>query len=825
MDIFNQEVSLRKLFQAIYSSGTEDELQQVIDKHPEAFKNENWHPLGNNPSNYGVIENQQSNPIAALIEKLTNSIDAILTKKCLEADINPKDEEAPRSMEEALDQFFPDASHWDLSSFRKAQSESLQIIADGPRKKSSLIIYDDGEGQHPKDFKDTFLSLLKGNKNEIHFVQGKYNMGGSGAIVFCGKKGYQLIGSRKFDKTGEFGFTLIREHPLTKEEKITKKNTWYEYFQINGVIPSFEIEKLDLGLHNRWFETGTVIKLYSYDLPSGSRSVISRDLNQSINEYLFQPALPILTVDTKERYPDDRNLERPLYGLKRRLEQDDSKYIEDYFSETYSDELFGDKGVAKVTCYIFKNKIDDKSAKETKDTIRREFFKNNMSVLFSVNGQVHGHYTSEFIVRSLQMNMLRHHLIIHVDCTNMDIDFRNKLFMASRDRLKDGEETRSLREFLSKKLKANERLKEIFKRRKQIGSLDQTDTKELLRSITKDLPLNDELRKLISDTLKLDKIKDNNKPKHKTGDKKDKKEKESFNPNRFPTNFKLKLPEKGGIKAVNIPRGSEKRILFDTDVENNYFDRVDEPGELKIALAQQGSKKDGPPNPKPEPNEVEEVFNIVTSSPKDGKIRISLTPNRMVNVGDNIPLKVTLTGPGKDFEEIFWAKITEPEKPKQPLKKKQIDNEDLGIPELITVYENKRDGSLSWEEVADFISDDFNYYTVMYPQAKGESELEKVFINMESNVFKSFLSKYKNPNEHQFTYSENKYKSAVYFHTLFLYAITKKRGFEISKPVDGMNSKEVIDIGEYLRDVFDHYYSTFLLNFGGMEEMMMGVVD
>jgi hypothetical protein len=35
------------------------------------------------------------------------------------------------------------------------------------------------------------------NKNEIHFVQGKYNMGGRGAIVFCGKKGYQLIGWKK----------------------------------------------------------------------------------------------------------------------------------------------------------------------------------------------------------------------------------------------------------------------------------------------------------------------------------------------------------------------------------------------------------------------------------------------------------------------------------------------------------------------------------------------------------------------------------------------------------------------------------------------------
>jgi hypothetical protein len=41
---------------------------------------------------------------------------------------------------------------------------------------------------------------------------------------------------------------------------------------------------------------------------SGSRSVIFGDLNQTINEHLFEPALPSLTADKKERYPFDRNL-------------------------------------------------------------------------------------------------------------------------------------------------------------------------------------------------------------------------------------------------------------------------------------------------------------------------------------------------------------------------------------------------------------------------------------------------------------------------------------------------------------------------------------
>lgn len=817
----------KTLFESLFACQTEKAVDDFIHSKPGLFKGENWYPLGKNYSNYGVIENQQANPIAALIEKITNSIDAILTRKCIEAGIIPTSKQAPRTMEAAINLFFKDSKSWDLPTFRKAQAENLQILADGPRMDTSLTIYDDGEGQHPKDFEDSFLSLLRGNKNEIHFVQGKYNMGGSGAIVFCGKKSYQLIGSRKFDKSGNFGFTLIREHPLSPEEKQTKKNTWYEYLKIESEIPSFDADKLELSLYNRQFETGTIIKLYSYGLPAGSRSVISRDLNQSINEYMFEPALPVLTVDRKVRYPDDINLERAVYGLKRRLEQDENKYVDDYFSDDFHDELFGKDGFARVTCYVFKNKVDNKSVKETKDTIRREFFKNNMSVLFSINGQVHGHYTLEFITRSLKMNLLKNHLLIHVDCTQMDIDFRKELFMASRDRLKEGDETRALREFLAKKLgSANGRLAQIEKRRKDSLTVEESDTKELLRSFTKNLPLNSDLMKLLSQTFKLEMVDNKKEEKKEAGQKpKEKQIKEPFLPQRFPTFFKLKIPENGGVKAVNIPRGTEKTLRFDTDVENHYFDRIDEPGELKIALVSYktndltGGRQAGVAET------IQDVFNIHNSSPHEGTIRVSLSPQATVQVGDEIQMKVSLTGPGQDFEDTFWARITEPEKPKEDTPKKEPEQSLLGLPEFVLLHKEKKDNkSISWEEFEQAMSEEMKYETVMFPDAKGDT-LTKIYINMDSHVLKNFISKHKNPNEEQILLSERKYISAVYFHTLFLYTITKNRGYQIAKSVDGKTESEPIDLATYLKDIFDNYYSTFILNFGGMEEMMQNLSE
>lgn len=67
---------------------------------------------------------------------------------------------------------------------------------------------------------------------------------------------------------------------------------------------------------------------------------------------------------------------------------------------------------------------------------------------------------------------------------------------------------------------------------------------------------------------------------------------------------------------------------------------------------------------------------------------------------------------------------------------------------------------------------------------KGE-KLTKIFINMESGVLQNFKSKHKNTNEDQIEISNRKYYSAVYFHTLFLYTITKNIGYQIVQKQKG----------------------------------------
>lgn len=814
MDLINKEI-----FNCLYHASTEKEVDDIISSYPCIIDSKNWHPLDNNESNFGVIENQQSSPIAALIEKITNAIDAILMRRCFEAGIDPKGSDAPGSMDEAVEKLFHRDSdnwfeNWNLSGFRQKQADEIQIIADGPRMETSLVIYDNGEGQHPEDFEKTFLSLLKGNKAEIPFVQGKYNMGGTGAIVFCGKKRYQLIASKRYDVRGDFGFTLIREHPLNEyeEKQLAKgslKNTWYEYFKIDGKIPSFPIDTINLGLKDRKFKTGSIIKLYSYNLPPGSRSVISRDLNQSINEYLFHPALPIFTIDVPERYPHDKNLMRDLFGLKRRLEQEDSKYVEDYFSEEID---YEDIGKAKVTCYVFKNKINDKSARETKDSISREFFKNNMAVFFSLNGQVHGHYTYEFITRALKMPLLKSHLLIHVDCTKMLYTFRKELFMASRDRLKGSDETSKLRSLLAETLSRG-KLQEIYKKRKSSISIDSGDTSELLKSFTKTMPLDGELFKLLQNTFKIDIPKTG--PQEQTKKKKQKKQekKEQFHPQRFPSIFKLKGSGKEEKPAAKIPLGETRSVNFFTDVENQYFDRTEEPGDLTVSLLSFKPNSEDGGDRQGSPKQLSDIFNIRKSSPDGGVIKIGFSPNKKLNIGDMTQIKAVLNSPGTDFEERFWIQIVDKEKPPQIIKKEEENREaSWGLPLSQLVYKEKKENFLTWDEFEDRTGEDMEFTTIMHPLVE-EDRLHTIFINMDSKVLMSHKSKIKTITEEQIELADKKYLSSVYFHTLFLFTIAKQKKYDVKQ------EEKEIELTDFLKDVFSSHYTEFLLNFG-TEELM-----
>lgn len=792
-----------ELFWDLYKCKTEQEVDKLIRQRPDIFHQSNWRPLGGNPHYFGVVESQQSNPVAALVEKLTNSIDAVLMRKCEEHGINPKSRSAPQTIDDAVQAFFPQRSNWDLRDPRSKQARSIQVLADGSRSNTSIVVYDDGIGQHPEDFEHTFLSLLRGNKRNIPFVQGKYNMGGTGAIVFCGKKRYQLIASKRYDGTGDFGFTLIRERPRHDEEY--DEGSEYQYLLIDDEMPAFDIDELDLGLHRRRFHTGTVIKLYSYDV-HGNRHFI-RDMSPSLNQYLFEPALPYTIVESEQRYERSRDgYALSNYGLRRRL--DNSDYLETSFPEAIRDRRYG---IVKVTVYVFKPRAGNRSSAETKKRLRSLFFKNNRQVVFTVGGQVHGHYTAEFITRSLQMSLLRDYLLIHVDCTGMKPAFRKRLFKADRERMNQSEEASELRKKLAAMLKGGQ-LQEIFKQRKERLTFDSADDNDLLKQIGKDLPFQKELHDLLNQTLKLDQ---KGKQAKRPQPPKPAPEPEPFAGKRYPSFFNIDVKKRGDTPVIIIPQGSAKTVTFNSDVEDKYFDRSKDPGGLELGvMSYTPNNKKGGDKPGTV-NDISDIFSIVVRSPKKGNIRVVLEPTEDVQVGDEVEMRADLLSsadPSGSMPIRFWVKIAEPQGKPLPKPKSEQKKDNLRLPKLTRVYQQLADDqpdAATWEKL-DEAGISMDHGVIMHPDVTEAAELQTIFVNMDSKVLRKYRSG--NLSEEKRGLIDRQNAMSVYYHTLFLYLINARRKYAISQQ-NGSDNYADIDLTDYLKDLFNSNYADFLLSF------------
>ena len=285
----------------ILRAESEREVDVIVASMPELTDITNWHPIDGRETNFNVVTNQASTGSKALAELCTNMVDAVLMKHAYQKGINPTGSDAPQSVIEGVR---------NLVQLRGARSGVLAEVDDprylqqfaesnlvigvtgGTRRNESLCFtfVDNGEGQHPTDFEDTFLSLSKGNKTNIPFVQGKYNMGSSGVLTYCGRHWYKLIVSRRYDTSRDWGWTLVRRRPGSGTPIA-------EYFMLSGHIPSFSasvVHPMSLNSGKRddkvHISTGTVVKLYDYQMESVTSF---RSIRESLNENLVSTVLTV----------------------------------------------------------------------------------------------------------------------------------------------------------------------------------------------------------------------------------------------------------------------------------------------------------------------------------------------------------------------------------------------------------------------------------------------------------------------------------------------------------------------------------------------------
>lgn len=730
----------KKLCLELVQAESEEQVTKIINSHPILKDGENWKRYGKQPNNIGTVTGQSPKAVPSLIEKITNSIDAMLIKACKEYGDNPESSIAPTSMEEALEKYFKlnDQKYCDLSNKeRRELALNIQIIAEGSKKKPNIIIYDNGEGQHPKDFPTTLVSLNEDNKAKILFVQGKYNIGGTAVLPFCGEKRYQLIISKKNildDSNGKYGFTLIRRN---RGEGQNVKVSWYEYFvDTNNNIFEFDSDPLDLGLINKEFSGGTYIKLFNYDLRNPSNIAI--DLWRDLNRYLFSPALPIVVYEKREY--SGKAPSKLMHGNRLRAHIDDRENIENIFPMNLK------INNVEFACeiYVFK-----------KDVKRREFIQ-DMAVIFTVNGQVQHSLDNNFISQKAKKAYLKGSLLVNVDCSKMPRILHEDIFMSSRSEMRDNDFYRDLVENIARELNDSEYLTRLDEQRRKDQIFENPKDEEFLKKIMSKL-LNDdkEFEKIFGiDAGILSSMVKNIKKELKVG-------KNGFKSERFPSFFKFKNLNPGNIKMM--PQNGECKLEIETDVEDEFLIRPHDKGELKIKIQK--------PHPRAGQNtllpgeEDDEVLDVNTIGPNEGSIKLRVKSKKKLEVGTQIPLNIEMISADGSFVLNANIKI---DNPREKTDKSDVKTrKEYSLPKCYEVYENERENienSICWNSLS---WTDTDICKVQESSREG-ALIDAVYVNMDPRELHNYIraKKITGKNIERITRT---YKTAVYLISLVLY--------------------------------------------------------
>jgi len=548
----------------LLQSETEEEVIDVLKKHGHWTDRSAWKPYGDMPNNRSIVGNQQSSSVAALVEKLVNSIDAILMAECYRKGIDPKSPQAPKSMRKAAEIYFgiKDGRIQSVdTSGRREFAERIQLVATGTKENPAYIIVDDGEGQSPEKFEDTFLSLARENKTKIPFVQGKHNQGGTGVLQFSGVNSFQLIISRRqpyapSEGKGKekWGFTLVRR--LDPDEDHPQST--YVYLAPNGKILSFDAGTLPLRpgkfpyAYEEEVSAGTCIKVWNYKLQKGLKTLATLDLRYALERFLQEPVLPIRICERRSSYRA-HYFDTTMSGLSAVL------------VDNKDDVELSDSSLLKVNG-VGDIKIRVVVIKEITEGDKKDRYP--AGIFFVMNGQLHGEEGHNYISRKTNLAYVAGSMIAIVDCTDLPSRVREDLFMASRDRMRQIDEKVAIEDEIIDFIKNHPGIKElnaIRRQRRQQSALSEEETAKIIQNLVRSDPA---LAHLFGKG-ELIRIPG-----------KDITEKEPFLGQKFPTYFRIHNEPKGGL-IKHCAKNRPCRIEFETDAANDYFDRLDDPGHIE----------------------------------------------------------------------------------------------------------------------------------------------------------------------------------------------------------------------------------------------------
>ncbi len=484
------------------------------------------------------------------------------------AGVQPKDATAPQSPQEAVKSLFKDRLRGAEHSGRLGdinESDLLQFARDnliigitGEPDSSCFTIVDNGEGQASETFPETFLSLSSKLKSGLPYVQGKYNMGSSGVLRYCGQKGYKLIVSRQHSAIRPWGWTVVRERPNSPDHPI------YEYFSPKGRVPTFEYGGPISPLRNKDGEadpatkanTGTIVKVYDYKI-DGQRDFIG--IRNGIAQNMVSTTLPFRLMDYRYIRSDRTGRarfvdERTALGLEAELTRSGSEHAERLRVREITDPLLGNIVIDAI--------LLDRMPEALRSSTDRVFH--------HVNGQVQNKQKKGYLSQTIKLPGLVDNVAILIDASGLNGSAFYKVFSPDRERRMGTAENERYTEIIDDALRQSEGLKE-WEQAKAAEKIDEAARKAQSDSFQRLLRQAPELQNLFGLggplTLRLPSSEPNI----------------PYEGNYTPTYLCL-YPDYKSRQPIELEIGERFEVPFHTDAENAYFSRSEDSGTPDVKI-------------------------------------------------------------------------------------------------------------------------------------------------------------------------------------------------------------------------------------------------
>jgi hypothetical protein len=334
--------------------------------------------------------------------------------------------------------------------------------------------------------------------------------------------------------------------------------------------------------------------------------MIEDGLMSRVRVLLPEPGLPMRFHECRAYRGDpNRSFDTTMVGLLATLEEERRKTARrnvefyDKFTQSVAGETF------TIRVYVFRAREKDES-KNPADNYRK-----NEGIIFTYNGQTQGTLTKDFFRRgSVRQDYLANSLLVVVDCTALSPRGNERFFMPNREQLRQDSLVANLTAELEDRLRRHPELERLANDRKKTEVALQAESSEnfekFLEAMLKKHP---ELEKLLGPGFRI-----TNPFKPRLVEASD----APWKGIRFPTHFHFK----GRIAGAELKRdaylNSQVRLGFDTDAENDYFRRDEEPGSFELFRVVEGS----PVAAKNwhTPNLFDGVANVSVGLPDDARV-------------------------------------------------------------------------------------------------------------------------------------------------------------------------------------------------------------